>query len=112
MCQTSVFVRGGPTAAPELETITSFRVHVSSRVGSANVELSISLPEAGEVRLDVFDVRGRRVRTLVDRTLPTGVHRIPWNGTDSNGTPLASGVYYYRASYGSAVANGSVVLLR
>lgn len=52
------------------------------------------LPKPGRVRLDLHDVAGRRVRQLVDRSLPAGDHRVT---LDAAGLP--SGVYFYRLEY-------------
>jgi hypothetical protein len=57
------------------------------------VTLSFAVAEAGPVRLDVLDVRGRRVATLVDEARPTGSHEIAWEGRDALGRSLPSGVY-------------------
>lgn len=45
-------------------------------------------------QLDVYDLHGRRVRSLVDGTLPRGTHDVRWNGLDTAGTPVATGVYF------------------
>ncbi|MEL6615723.1 MAG: FlgD immunoglobulin-like domain containing protein, partial [Bacteroidota bacterium] len=55
--------------------------------------LRLSLPEAAPVTLDVLDARGRRVARLVDRQMLSGTHAVVWDGTQSDGTPAASGVY-------------------
>lgn len=55
--------------------------------------------ETGEValtRLDIVDVQGRLVRTLVNAPLTVGTHRITWAGDDNGGRPVGSGVYFYR----------------
>jgi hypothetical protein len=48
------------------------------------------------VRLDVYDVRGARVRTLVDADQPAGRYRVDWDGRDQHGAPVGSGIYFYR----------------
>jgi choice-of-anchor B domain-containing protein len=55
-------------------------------------QLSTSAP----VTLDVLDVSGRRVATLVDEVQPAGFHDAVWDGTTSQGQRAASGVYFYR----------------
>ena len=58
--------------------------------------LRFNVAEAGAVRLDVYDVGGRRVRTLVDAPREAGTHAVTWNGRDASGRNAASGVYIAR----------------
>jgi hypothetical protein len=59
--------------------------------------LEIAVPAAaGNLRLEIFDVLGQRVATLVDGDLAPGLHRLRWEGRDLRGRPVASGVYYAR----------------
>jgi len=58
--------------------------------------LSFRLPESSPVRLDLVDVRGRLMATLVNGTLSAGPHQATWNGRDASGSPVASGVYFAR----------------
>jgi hypothetical protein len=51
----------------------------------------LDLPEAADVRLEVFDLLGRRVAVVEDRSLSTGTHRIPWTTNQ-----LSSGTYFLR----------------
>jgi len=57
-------------------------------------EIRFSLPSTSRVSLELFDVRGRRVRRLLDATLPGGVHPVTWDGRDGRGASVASGVYH------------------
>ena len=58
--------------------------------------IRFALREAGDVTLAIFDVGGRRVRTLADGPLAAGRHEAIWDGRDETGGELASGVYFYR----------------
>jgi hypothetical protein len=62
------------------------------------------------VRLDVFDVAGRRVATLVDDVRAPGDYRVQWDGRDRAGRAVASGVYFARFSTGDV--NQTVRMLR
>jgi hypothetical protein len=64
------------------------------------------------VRLAVHDVRGRRVTTLIDATRAAGAHAVSWAGTDGAGSPVPSGVYFYRIEWNGRSETGRVVLLR
>jgi hypothetical protein len=61
------------------------------------------LPVGGTVRLNVFDVRGRKVASLVDAKLPPGPQQVVWNGRDDRGGEVSAGVYLYRL-----VVNGEI----
>ncbi|PKN74365.1 MAG: hypothetical protein CVU49_09095 [Candidatus Cloacimonetes bacterium HGW-Cloacimonetes-2] len=58
--------------------------------------ISYSLPEAGQVKLEIFNLRGQLVQVLTDSREPAGEHLKVWNGTDQSGNAVASGVYFYR----------------
>jgi photosystem II stability/assembly factor-like uncharacterized protein len=70
------------------------------------------LAKASRVRLDIFDVRGRRVRRLVDRDLPAGPHALGFDGRDDDGRTLASGVYYILLDTGERQLRGRITLIR
>ncbi len=65
-------------------------------VAASSPTLSIRLPAAGAARLDLYDLRGRRVRRLLDRSLPAGAFDVTWDGRDDRGGRLAVGVYFAR----------------
>jgi hypothetical protein len=58
--------------------------------------LAFDLPSAGAVRIDVFDVAGRHVRRLVDRTLAGGRQEVLWDGKDAEGHRAPRGTYLLR----------------
>lgn len=64
------------------------------------------------LRLELFDVAGRRVRVLWDGPVIPGRTPFAWDGRDENFRPLGSGVYFVRARSNSATATGKVVLVR
>ena len=73
--------------------------------------LCFDVAVAGPVRVDVFDLAGRRVRTL-RAELPAGPAALPWDGLDDDGRTLASGVYLVRAEAGDVPQRGRCVLVR
>ena len=67
---------------------------------------------AGPVRVAVYDVAGRLVRTLVDGPMEPGPHELVWDGSDDRGEKVASGVYYCTLEAGETRVNRSLVALR
>ncbi len=78
--------------------------------------IEFALPTAGIVKLSIYDLLGREVRTLVAGWMPAGWHRVQWDGTDSAGKAVPSGVYLYRLEAGDAgrrfTASRKLVLLK
>jgi hypothetical protein len=64
------------------------------------------------VSIHVFNIRGQRVRTLVDGIYPTGTHSVAWNGTDDFGREVSSGVYLYRMTVGEYSSLKRMLLLK
>jgi hypothetical protein len=58
--------------------------------------IEFSLPLQSPAKLEVFNIRGQRIKTLVNRELDFGLHRYVWNGTDDRGRNVGSGIYFYR----------------
>ncbi len=75
-------------------------------------EIAYSLPVAGHVRMEIYDVAGRRVRILIDGFMPAGTHETAWDGLDDSNTPVTSGVYFYRIVSGKSSISKKMVLLR
>ncbi len=75
-------------------------------------EFSISLPEAARVITEVYTMQGQKVATLVDEVRDAGTHVIRWDGTNSAGEPVASGIYFYRVVAGERMVTKKMVLTR
>ena len=65
-----------------------------------------------QVRVDVYDVQGRRVRSLLDTVYGAGGHTVVWDGVDDAGGQAASGVYVVRVQAGSIEDFRKVVLIK
>jgi hypothetical protein len=64
------------------------------------------------VRLVVYDLLGRQVKTLVNEAQPAGNYQVVWDGTDDRDTPVSSGIYIYRIMVDHQVYSRKMVLLR
>ena len=70
------------------------------------------LPTAGSVTLEMYDITGRLVRTVVDAAQPAGLHTAMWDGRDEVDRKLASGIYFYRLTVQTYKCCGKMILLR
>ncbi|MFZ1683506.1 MAG: FlgD immunoglobulin-like domain containing protein [Candidatus Zixiibacteriota bacterium] len=75
-------------------------------------QIEFSLPKASSVRLDVYNILGNLVRTIVDQPYSAGIHQVTFDGRNSAGTPVASGLYFYRLTAGQFVQTKKMVLLK
>jgi len=75
-------------------------------------EIGLSLPADSHVRLEIFNVLGQKVSTLVDGDMPAGNHTVRWNGTNSDGASVSSGVYFYRIAANSFTETKKMMLLK
>jgi len=57
--------------------------------------ISFSIPKNTYVSLDVYNMLGQRVRTLINQSLPMGVHQAAWDGTNDLGETVTNGIYFY-----------------
>lgn len=75
-------------------------------------EISFSLPAISRVNLEVYNVVGQRIVSLVDDELTAGRHVVTWNGLDISGKAVASGIYFYRLEAGETVAVRKMILMK
>ena len=75
-------------------------------------QISFSLPQRASVSLVVYNLFGQKVRGLVNATLSAGTYTITWDGTDSQGNRLASGVYFCRLSAGEKNSITKMILMK
>ncbi len=74
--------------------------------------IAYELPARARVTVGVYDVAGRLVRQVADGTVEAGPHAVQWDGRDSSGRSVASGVYFCRIDADGASETQRVVLLR
>ena len=74
--------------------------------------IRFALPSGGPVTLAIFDVSGRRVRTLIDGPLGAGWHQRVWDGRMDDGGFARSGVYFSRLEAPQGVRSRKMIMLR
>jgi hypothetical protein len=74
--------------------------------------ISFFLPSPGHVTLIVYDVQGRKVKTLVDADKGVRTHKVTWNGTNDSGNNVSSGIYFYCLVAEKKILTKKLALLR
>ncbi|MBD3402205.1 T9SS type A sorting domain-containing protein [candidate division GN15 bacterium] len=75
-------------------------------------QISFSLPTPGNVSLEVYNVLGQKVTTLVDGNMGAGNHVVEWDGKNSAGVGVSSGVYFYRIATDNFVDTKKMMMLK
>ncbi|MBD3257379.1 T9SS type A sorting domain-containing protein [candidate division GN15 bacterium] len=74
--------------------------------------IGYTLPQRSHVTIDVYNLLGRQVRTLVDREVAAGSFTVSWDGTNADGKQVSTGVYLYRFRAGDHVETKKMVLMK
>ncbi|MBU0984854.1 MAG: T9SS type A sorting domain-containing protein [candidate division Zixibacteria bacterium] len=74
--------------------------------------IEYSLPQRSSVKIDIFNLLGQKVRTLVDREESAGSYTITWDGTSTTGEAVSTGVYFYRFQTDDHVETKKMLLLK
>jgi hypothetical protein len=74
--------------------------------------IEYSLPKRGHVLIEIFNLVGQKVRALVDEYKSAGNYGITWDGTDTSGNPLATGIYFCRLRAGDHVQIKKMLLIK
>lgn len=102
-----------PLGAPEIDKPEKFALGPNiPNPFNASTQFVIEIPEATDVRVEIFDLLGRQVATLVDGQMEIGWHRVIWDGLDDSGDELPSGIYLYRVTAGDFKQTRKMTLIK
>lgn len=71
-----------------------------------------SIPEAANVSINIYDINGKLISTLIDNRQNAGAHEVSWNGRNSTGLQMVSGVYLYKVQAGNLSRISKMILLK
>ena len=78
-----------------------------------STQISFDVPDGAElVRLNIYNILGKKVSTLLNNVVNPGKHKVEWNAKDDEGNPVASGIYFYELSSSSFTARKKMLLIR
>lgn len=72
-------------------------------------KISFDVPEVSQVKISIFDINGKLIKTIINEIIEPGFHHLFWNGTDMNGRKVSSGIYFYRIEAKSLKSNKQFV---
>ncbi|MCP4583173.1 MAG: T9SS type A sorting domain-containing protein [candidate division Zixibacteria bacterium] len=77
-----------------------------------DTEISFAIPKSGQVSLEIYDILGRRITTLLSDNLEAGYYSARWNGTDESGNTVSTGMYFYTLNTGDTRISKKMLLLK
>jgi len=99
-------------SSPSSQEVFKLRQNVPNPFNPSTT-IAFEVPDGGaEISLRVYDVSGRLVRTLFQGYEPAGARTVTWNGTNDQGQPMASGIYFYRMTAPMYSEQKKMILLR
>ena len=101
-----------PSVSENLTTEATALLHPYPNPFNPTTTLTYSLSTLSDVALEVFSVSGRLVMVLEDGVVSAGRHEVRWDGTDSDGNAVSSGIYFVRFEAGGKIDTRKLVLLR
>jgi flagellar hook assembly protein FlgD len=87
-------------------------VQGSANPAGSGIFFSVGLHGQAHVNFTVYDVTGKRARTLADEALPAGVTVFQWDGTNERSEAVPSGIYFYRAIAAESEVISKLILLK
>jgi len=91
---------------------SGFQVTAYPNPFNPQITIAWELPAAGRLRLDIYDISGRRTRHLRDEMSAAGPGQFQWDGRNDNGRVAAAGVYYLRMSWGNQRLTKKLILIK
>ncbi len=79
---------------------------------NSQTNIKYYLPKAGNVKIEIFDVLGQKVKTLINQNKNRGEHQVNWNGRDENNFNISSGVYIYNLTSGKYSTSKKLLVLK
>lgn len=79
---------------PEI-TLDSQLISANPNPFNPTTTISFALQEEGNARVEVYNLKGQKVKTILSKQLNAGKHQVDWNGTDEKGNICGSGIYFY-----------------
>jgi hypothetical protein len=74
--------------------------------------ISFTIPSDGNVNIAVYNIKGQKIKSLINQEYSKGNHRIIWNGKDDNNKIISSGVYFYRLKSGKYTSTKKILILK
>lgn len=110
----NVHSNGGGVSNDDINSPVAFTELKGNYPNPFNPETTIrySVKEAGPVAIEIYNLKGQLVKSLVSDDKAAGEHSVIWKGTDNNNRPVSSGVYFYKMSAGKYSSTKKMIMMK
>ena len=103
----------GVAQDPQIEMIACDLIGNLPNPFTHSTTISFTIGSQAHVSIEIFNLKGQRIKTLSSTSLDKGTHSIAWNGNDDTDQEVPSGIYFYNLKVNNEVTNtGKCVLIR
>jgi len=106
-----IIINNSVTPGPDQAVVTALKGNYPNPFNPVT-NIAYSVKEDSDVTLEIYNVKGQLVRTLVNEHVTAGNHSVMWNGTDDAGRTVGSGVFFYRMHAGDFTSTQKMILLK
>ena len=75
-------------------------------------KIAFEIGESGKTKVEVFNVKGQKIKTLLNEKMEIGKHSVMWNGNDSNNKRVSSGMYFYKVTVNGNQKTNKMIMLK
>ena len=109
----SIKINNNDSVSPiKLESNYPNPFSISGERGNAGTTIAFTIPENENVKVTIYNVKGQKVKSLLDKNCSKGRTSIIWNGTDDSNKKVSSGVYFYRLETKQKSINKKMILIK
>ena len=95
-----------------MPTITKLTASNYPNPFNPNTNISFSIPNNSHVKIDIYNIKGQRVKELLNEPKTAGEHKVVWTGVDEKGRKVSSGIYFYRVRTEDSSVTKKMMLLK
>ncbi|TES90231.1 MAG: T9SS type A sorting domain-containing protein [Candidatus Cloacimonadota bacterium] len=104
-------IGGAMSSGQENKFIFSLKISPNPFTSVVSVQCQVPSDKA-EIELSIYDISGRKVRTLLAQVMDRGIYSLTWNGDDDNDKKLSSGIYFLKAIFGDKSFSKKLIMIK
>ena len=82
------------------------------KVNSSRTAIEFSLKQQGSTEVSIYNIKGQKVKTMLDDNLNSGSHKLIWDGNNSTGKKVSSGIYFYQVEQEGKTQTKKMIVIR